>query len=292
MKSSLFQPIPLSLLLIFTLLLGCETARFELRVTASPSEEGMISPSEGTFKNNEEVTLNATPSNGWNFVRWEGDWSGTTNPTTVRMTRDYNIIAVFERDIGEVVDIDGNVYKTVQIVNQLWMAENLRTSKYRDGSPIPNVTDNSQWGSLSTGAWIYYDNQEANDAIYGKLYNWFAVSDTRNLCPTGWNVPTDPDWSALSNHLGTNPGHKMKSSTGWVKNGNGSNESGFKGLPGGYRGMGGIFSGESGSYGSFWSSTQDGTGNAWYRYLNSGNRDLGRSSISYWNGQSIRCIRD
>jgi uncharacterized protein (TIGR02145 family) len=187
---------------------------------------------------------------------------------------------------GSVTDIDGNTYKIVQIGTQVWMAENLRTSKYRDGSSIPNVTGNSQWAGLTTGAWAHYDNSTANETVYGKLYNWHAVADRRNVCPTGWHVPSDAEWTVLSNFLATDVGFKMKATTF-----GGSNASGFNGLPGGYRGSDGAF-GDVGSYGFFWSSSEGSSGSAWNRHLGRDGRDLLRFNGGKRLGFSVRCVRD
>jgi len=135
---------------------------------------------------------------------------------------------------------DGNVYQVVRIGNQCWMAENLRTTRYANGDAIPQVTGNSTWSSLSTGAWCWYDNDNQYENPYGKLYNWHAVADSRNICPAGWHVPTDAEWDALANFLGGSnvAGGKMKA-TGtahWNSpNTDATNSSGFTGLPGGYR---------------------------------------------------------
>jgi uncharacterized protein (TIGR02145 family) len=188
-------------------------------------------------------------------------------------------------------DIDGNTYKAVQIGDQCWIAENLRTTKYQDGSSIPNVKNNSQWGNLSTGAWSHYDNQVANDSKYGKLYNWYAVADSRNICPVGWHVPRDAEGTVLSDYLGENPGFKMKSTSGWNNNGNGSNSSGFSGYPGGHsNNLGNFFVIERNAY--FWSSTESSSSNAWYRPLGSNNQELYRSFTIKLDGFSVRCIRD
>jgi len=206
------------------------------------------------------------------------------------MDRNYNLVGVFEQ--SGLTDNDGNTYAIVQIGTQTWMAENLRTSRYRNGDAIPNVTNNTTWASLTTGAWATYDNNAANNATYGKLYNWYAVADGRNVCPVGWHVPTDAEWTVLSNHLGSEPGHKMKSTSGWSNNGNGSNASGFTGFPGGDRGNNGTFYG-GGRYGYFWSSSENDSDSAWYRYLTNALRGLFRNDDSNEKlGFSVRCVRD
>jgi uncharacterized protein (TIGR02145 family) len=194
-------------------------------------------------------------------------------------------------------DLDGNEYKTVQIGEQTWMAENLRTSKYRDGTPIANITDDDQWRRFESGAWAHYDNQTANETKYGKLYNWYAVSDSRGLCPEGWHVPTVEEWRVLSGYLGEDAGFKMKSTSGWDKNGNGSNESGFTGLPGGIR-YGGRYLDRTflnvGEYVHFWSSSElsSNSGSAWYLYLHDDGRNLNRYGDLKKSGFSVRCLRD
>lgn len=189
-------------------------------------------------------------------------------------------------------DIDGNTYKTVQIGGQCWMAENLRTSRYRDGTSIPNVRDASVWAGLSSGAWAHYDNFAGVESQgYGKLYNWFAVADRRNICPVGWHVPADIEWTFLTNFLGSDPGDKMKASAGWAGGGNGSNASGFNGLPGGYRYADGTFN-YVGRNGFFWSSSESNSVLALSRLLDRDNRDLLRSNSNKRNGFSVRCVRD
>ncbi len=159
-----------------------------------------------------------------------------------------------------VTDIDGNTYSTVNIGAQVWMAVNLRTSKYRDGSTIPEVTENTSWEGLSTGAWSNYGNYAPNNDTYGKLYNWHAVNDTRGLCPQGWHVPSDAEWKALETTLGmpanelnnvgyrgdaANVGGKLKAVDQlWEPPNTGaSNSSGFSALPGGHRNSDGQFVG-------------------------------------------------
>jgi uncharacterized protein (TIGR02145 family) len=190
-----------------------------------------------------------------------------------------------------VKDIDGNIYNTVQIGDEVWFAENLRTTKYNDGTLIPNVTDANAWKNVTTGAYCFYDNKPENDAICGNLYNWYAV-DTKKLCPTGWHVPSDEEWAALEHYLGEAAGKKMKSITGWYNNGNGTNESGFSALPGGYRDGNGTFYGV-GSGGLWWSSTEYGARDAWLRSLGYFNVVVGRfGSFGKESGVSVRCLRD
>jgi uncharacterized protein (TIGR02145 family) len=181
------------------------------------------------------------------------------------------------------------------------MAENLKTTIYRNGDAIANVTGENQWVNLETGAWCYYDNNSQYNCPYGKMYNWYAVADSRNVCPTGWHVPTDAEWTTLTSFLGgeTVAGGKLRS-TGlqyWVSpNQDATNESGFSGLPGGYRYIFGTFN-YFGYYGSWWSSTEIDTGTAWYRLLlfNDGSVYSTEAS-SYGNfkhrGFSVRCLRD
>lgn len=202
---------------------------------------------------------------------------------------------------GSVKDIDGNVYKTVKIGNQVWMAENLKVIHYRNGDAIPNRTDDDEWDS-STGGYSSYDNDETNFGIYGGLYNWFAVNDSRKIAPEGWHVPTDAEWQELVEYLGGNmlAGGKMKS-TGIIEGGDGlwrgsnendSNESGFSALPGGYRYSHGVFDG-IGSNAYFWSGTESRGGNAWHRYLYYGKTNVYRDD-SDWRqaGYSVRCVAD
>ena len=160
----------------------------------------------------------------------------------------------------EVKDADGYTYKTVTIGTQEWMVENLRTTKYSDGTVIPNVTDDTEWENDTTGAWCNYKNDNQYDTIYGKLYNFYAV-ETGKLCPTGWHVPTFYEWNALKTYLmekGHREGTVLKSTLGWNdhigKSGNGTDNYGWSGLPGGRRNYSGSFS-AIGEIGYWWSST-------------------------------------
>jgi len=182
----------------------------------------------------------------------------------------------------------------VLIGNQFWMAENLKTTRFADGSVIPNVTDNFAWTQLSTSAWCNYNNSLANDLVYGKIYNGYTVSDPRNVCPAGWHAPTDAEWTILTDFLGGESvaGGKMKTTTGWSSPNTGAtNESNFSGLPGGLRSSNGTFN-TVGFNGYWWCSSEGGPNSSWYRNLYYPNGYAARSSTSTQNGFSVRCLRD
>jgi uncharacterized protein (TIGR02145 family) len=191
--------------------------------------------------------------------------------------------------------MDGHSYGVVEIGEQCWFAENLRTTDYADGSAIPEVTDDATWSGLSSGARSDYDNAAYNALNYGRLYNWYAVTNGSGLCPSGWHVPTDEEWTALETYLGTNghsgtEGTALKSTTGWHDTGNGTDDFGFSALPGGYRDSNGYFY-NAGSFGRWWSSSPSG-GFAWYRYLYSSNPVIYRDFSYPRYGISVRCLRD
>lgn len=206
-----------------------------------------------------------------------------------------------------VTDVDGNSYKTAYIGTQLWMAENLKTSKYNDGTVIPYVTDGTQWKNLTSGAWVYYNNDIGNNIKYGKLYNWFAISPitngNKNVCPSGWHVPTDAEWSILTDFLGreTLAGGKMKDvgTVNWNSpNTDATNSSLFTAVSGGYR-RGDVslntYS-DIGNNGYWWSSLELGTSSAYSRSLSSLSGSVTReeysSNVNKKNGMSIRCLKD
>ena len=201
---------------------------------------------------------------------------------------------------SNITDAEGNSYKTVYLGTQQWMGENLKVTKYSNGTTIPNITDNTQWDNNTKGAWSYYNNDAANNAKYGKLYNWYAVSKTtngnKNVCPTGWHVPTDDEWTILTDYLGGSGvgGGKMKEvgTKSWQNpNSDATNISLFTGLPGGYRDNSGYYY-DIGYLGLWWSSTKYNTDNAWLHYLSydNGNAVIKFDYQDY--GLSIRCLRD
>jgi uncharacterized protein (TIGR02145 family) len=196
---------------------------------------------------------------------------------------------------GSVADIEGNVYETVLIGDQWWMAENLRTTFFADGSEILNVTDSLAWAQISNPAWCFYDNNSSYGNLYGKLYNWFTVSDQRGVCPSGWHAPTMADWTILTNYLGGAylAGDKMKSVTGWLANTSATNESLFTGLPGGCR-INNVSNDFSlvGGHALWWSSSEFDNYNAWYLTLQFYYPGSTTSDINKGKGLSIRCIKD
>jgi uncharacterized protein (TIGR02145 family) len=211
--------------------------------------------------------------------------------------------SVFNPDLtyGTVTDVEGNVYKTIQIGTQLWMAENLRTTTYNDNTPIPLVTDDVLWSSLSTFGYCWLlNNSDAYKNTYGGLYNWYAIN-TNKLCPSGFHIPTDDEWSALALTLGGDSiaGARLKETgtTHWLTpNIGATNESGFTGLPGGIRsddsyGTYGIFD-YSNQLGFYWTSSQYDNINAWCRITNSNDGNLNRDNRHKSGGFSVRCLSD
>jgi uncharacterized protein (TIGR02145 family) len=204
--------------------------------------------------------------------------------------------AVWTRLSETTTSTNGGASPIVTICCQSWMTKNLDVATYRNGDTIPEVTDAAEWAALTTGAYCYYDNDSATyAATYGKLYNWYAVNDPRGLAPEGWHIPTDFEWTTLSNCLGGTAGGAMKETgtTHWQSpNTDATNISGFTGLPGGWRRWVGPFV-YIGYFGNFWSSTEFYTTSiAWYRNLTYGNGSIYRYSEDKQEGYSVRCLRD
>ena len=190
------------------------------------------------------------------------------------------------------VTYDGYTYDLVAIGDQCWFAENLRNEHYANGDAIPGDLSDGEWSSTTNGAQAIFANDASNLTDYGRLYNWFAVDDARGLCPSGWHVPTDVEYTTLTDGLGGTSvaGGKMKSSPEDSPAWNGTNTSGFSGLAGGYRYDNGGFYG-GGNCGYFWSASADGT-NAWLRVLDGGNTEVHRYNNYHASGFSVRCVRD
>jgi uncharacterized protein (TIGR02145 family) len=184
----------------------------------------------------------------------------------------------------------------VAIGTQVWTIKNLDVVTFRNGDAIPEAKTNKEWeaaGNKKQPAWCYYENDAKNGVKYGKLYNWYAVNDARGLAPAGYHIPTDKEWTKLSDYLGGEEavGKKMKNSSGWNDAGNGNNSSGFSGLPGGFRNYNGDFL-DVGKYGEWWSASEDDESDAWYRELISIYSRIDRDNYYKVNGFSVRCIRD
>ena len=198
---------------------------------------------------------------------------------------------------GNVTDGENNNYKTVTIGTQVWMAENLKVTKYNDGTTISNITDNTAWSNLTTGAVSTYNNTINTDTImtYGRLYNWYAVN-TGKLCPTGWHVPSDAEWTTLTQNLGgsasTGRAIKETGTIHWTTpNTNANNISGFTALPGGTR-YGNGLSFDFGKYGYWWSSTESFTINSIGINLSYNNSGITNFISIKIVGNSVRCLRD
>jgi uncharacterized protein (TIGR02145 family) len=185
----------------------------------------------------------------------------------------------------------------VKIGTQVWMSKNLDVSTFRNGEVIPEVKSQEEWNyqiQNRKAAWCYYDNDEKNGKKYGKLYNWYAVNDSRGLAPKGYHIPSGAEWTVLTDFLGGKylAGYKMKSKSGWVFKGNENPVPRlFNGFPGGYRDGSGAFS-SVGKRGNWWSSVEGDPGHAWFcwLYYDSGSVIFDESQMKL--GFSVRCIKD
>jgi uncharacterized protein (TIGR02145 family) len=208
-------------------------------------------------------------------------------------TADQNIIF----DFMNCTDADSNHYPVVKIDTLVWMAQNLNTTRYSNGDSLPNIITDSLWEDLDSGAYCNYNNNPDTSVIYGRLYNWFAVHDTCNICPEGWHVPTNDDWIHLTDYLGGEliAGGQLKENCFalWnYPNTGAANNTGFTAIPGGYRyGEGGTFS-NLGNAGGWWSSTESGPNTGWYRNLFYNSNSVSRHSNNKTFGLSVRCIKD
>ena len=191
---------------------------------------------------------------------------------------------------------DGKTYRTIKIGDQWWMAENLKETQYRNGDQIPNVTSGSEWANLSTDAWCVYDNSDSLAEIYGYLYNFNVVKDSRNIAPQDWHVPSETEWGILTDYLGGRgvAGGKMKE-TGIVHwnspNTSATNESGFSALPGGYRSSSSGNFRYLGEIAHFWFSEHNSSGQQG-SMLNYDNSGVGTYAGSQRGGFSVRCVKD
>jgi len=233
-------------------------------------------------------------------------WAYATN----NIGTSYGKVVTFKTSlwVGETVtDLDGNVYHTVTIGTQVWMAENLKTTKYTNGDPIPNITDGYLWLNSSTGAYCNYENDlylanGVGSTVYGRLYNWFAVNDSRKIAPSGWHIPTDAEWTILTTYLGGEnvAGAKLKESgtTHWqgLNFQTSTNETYFTALPGGSNS--GSYNNLSSGYnyifseGHWWSSSTYSPYLAWYRSMRVGDNGVWRENAGFVYGISVRCLKN
>ena len=235
------------------------------------------------------------------FLPLDNDWY--VYPVSADTTFSYTC-APFFGGCGDPVGYQGYDYATVLIGEQCWFAENLRNENYENGDAIPAGLSSSEWESTSSGAVAVYNEDASNLETYGRLYNWYAVNDARGMCPSGWHVPTDGEWMTMemalgmseaeandTGYRGTDQGAQMKTDYGWSGGGNGTDSSGFSGLPGGYR----VYSNGNFDYagdgGSWWSSSPN-ESDAWCRGINIGTSYVYRANLNQRNGYSVRCVRD
>jgi len=251
-------------------------------------------------------------SNGYSTINaayFDTDGSGTVDvPDLMNLLSAYGVVVAQAFACGDPVSYQGYDYATVLIGDQCWFAENLRSENYDNGDAIPAGLSDSDWSSTTSGATTVYgegssscityspDGDACDEAWslneYGRLYNWYAVDEARGLCPSGWHVPTDGEWTVMTGFLGGEnvAGVQMKTTYGWYDGGNGTNSSGFSGLPGGFRDFSGYFS-SAGSHGNWWSSSPVGS-SAWFRYLGSNGESVYRNGDDRRSGFSVRCVRD
>lgn len=277
-----------------------------------------------------EQTVTTDADGGYSIVNIPGRSNVTLTPGLEGYSfipQFYSIESLDQDEVGldftgfrAITDIDGNAYPIVQIGDRWWMAENLRTTRYRNGDEIPAGLNNTSWQNTISGAYAVYPHNDIDgiDSVddmliaYGALYNWYAVDDSRGLCPAGWRVPGDDDWKQLEMYLGmtqeeanntdwrgTTEGGKLKSvrtepdpHPRWSSPNDGAtNQSRFNGYPGGRRLLNGTF-GNIEVLGAWWTSTDDGLGSAWRRYLGYHTSSVSRGHYNKQGGFSIRCIED
>ncbi len=324
--------------ILFTLLLlnSCSNPKLEnpFDVNADFDKDVIL---EVDYLGNNSINLywNDPYSNEYNFILeqktgslWEPIVTLNQNVTQFQLdilpTTNYNfrILVVFDDavhicsnvinypNLTTVSDINGNMYDVVAIGNQVWMAENLKVTKYRNGDPIPHVTDNETWDDLSSGGYCVYDNNPLNTDIYGNLYNWYAANDSRGLAPEGWHIPTDEEIIELEMYLGmsqsqlngigwrgTNEGSKLAGNEtlwydGELENDTEFGNSDFDFLPGGMRGgSSGVYFG-IGGIGYFLTNTEYDNSNIWFRHINYSYKMVNREYYPKSCGFSVRCIKD
>jgi len=258
-----------------TVAIGTTTPAASALLDVASTTKGLLPPRMTTAQRN----AISSPANGLII------YNSTTNSLEIR----YSSAWISLRP-------EADALPTIQIGTQKWMSKNLDVAFYRNGDPIPQVTEPTAWAALTTGAWCYFNNDPIPGNIYGKLYNWYAVNDPRGLAPQGWHIPSDAEWTTLVALLGGSSvaGGKMKEAgtLNWVAPNTGAdNSSGFAGLPGGFRFVSGAFA-NVGSNSLWWSSTESSTNFAWNRGLSYLNGNLNSAGNAKQVGFSVRCLMD
>ncbi len=304
-----------------------------LTVNPPPTAPSSVSASPNPIWSGSSTTLSCSGGSGTTFKWYTGSCGGTYvgqgQNLSVSPTSTTKYYGRWENSCGNsscknitvtvstftcgtsTITYNGVTYNTVQIGSQCWLKENLKTTHYNDGTSIPNVTDNAIWETTTSGAYCCYDNNPSNCNTYGALYNWYAVN-TGKLCPSGWHVPSDAEWTTLTNYLSANSTYwcgsnssyiakSLASTTSWNSstttcavgnNLSANNSTGFSALPGGTRSYSDGSFYNLGTFGYWWSSTKNVGSDAWSRRLNYGDADVYRNGYDKRVGFSVRCLRD
>ncbi len=265
--------------------------RFTLTLSSNDNTMGTVtcSPNAASFDTAATVTITATAMGGYHFKNWTGSANGNSNPLTLTIDSDKSITAVFE--VFNITDMDGNIYHTVKIGSQYWLVENLKTTKYNDGTPIPMVTDSTAWNNLQTPGYCWYNNDSTYKNPYGALYNWQSVA-TGKLAPDGCHIASAAEWQALIVFCGSDPAQKLKETGGahWTAPTSGpTNSTGFTAVGGGQR-YGSFM--DLGKYGIWWTSTATDTLSSKYYAMANYGIDVLSNSDPFTSGFSVRCIQD
>ena len=291
--------VPVNLTLLDIKNITNTSARFEAKILSKG--EGTISQIGYCWSTLQNPTILSNKANGtWkDSINFSNTiYSLTKNTKFYARAFAYNEFGISYSNQIEfsTLNKEDSLLESVKIGTQIWTTKNLDVSTYRNGDTIRHASTQQEWqdaASKGEGAWCYYNHDPKNGEVYGKLYNWHSVKNSRNLAPSGYHIPSDLEWTLLTEYLGGEEiaGFKMKSTSGWYDNGNGDNSSGFNGLPGGHCHNDGNF-GTISVYGNWWSSSEANQGNAWYRDLYGNDTKVYRN-YNYKNfGFSVRCLRD
>ena len=291
--------VPINLTLLDIKNITGTSARFEAIILSKG--EGTISQIGYCWSTLQNPTILANKING----TWKDSINFSNTIYSLTKNTKYYVRAFAYNELGlsysnqiefSTLNKEDSLLESVKIGTQIWTTKNLDVSTYRNGDTIRHASTQQEWqdaASKGEGAWCYYNHDPKNGEVYGKLYNWHAVKDSRILAPSGYHIPSDLEWSLLTEYLGGEEiaGFKMKSTSGWYDNGNGDNSSGFNAFPGGYCNNDGYFNFIT-DYGSWWSSSENDAGDAWFRHLNFYTTKVDRGYSHKDSGFSVRCLRD